>query len=213
MIVIIRMLTDDAGKNLWDEIANRKDDLQKVLQNRGRLLYLSKRKGHNEASLFVHAKDSNVINELITGHLSKVKSISAIWVIHLFKPRFFPIPPDTTNMKRFVITAKIKPGCLSEVYGALTDPNLPEGLKKVYYAFTFHLYDETLQYSLLVNSEDTLKKYLAEKVNQIEGVLKTEIHPIEKTKPFISYKEWQEYAGDDNAIPTWQQHMVSQFEE
>ena len=177
MIVIIRMLTDDASKNLWDEIAHRKEDLQKVLQDRGRLLYLSKRKGHNEASLFVHAKDSNVINELITGHLSKVKSVSAIWVIHLFKP------------------------------------SLPEGIKKVYYAFTFHLYDETLQYSLLVNSEETLKKYLAEKVNSIEGVLKTEIHPIEKTKPFISYKEWQEYAGDNNTIPTWQQHMVSQFEE
>src|SRR3989339_347396 len=108
MIVIIRMLTDDASKNLWDEIAHRKEDLQKVLQDRGRLLYLSKRKGHNEASLFVHAKDSNVINELITGHLSKVKSVSAIWVIHLFKPRFFPIPSDTIDLKRFVITAKIK---------------------------------------------------------------------------------------------------------
>lgn len=213
MIVIIRMLTDDAGKNLWDKIIDKKDALQGALQNRGRLLYLSKRKGHNEASLFVHAKDSNVINELISNHLSKIESVSAIWLIHLYKPRFFPLPSDTTNLKRFTITAKVKPKYLSEVYGKLMDPNLPEGLKKVYYAFTFHLYDETLQYSLLAESEQTLQKYLTEKVNKIEGVLKTEIHPIEKTKPFISYKEWQDYAGDDSTIPTWQHHMISQFEE
>ncbi|MBI5779385.1 MAG: hypothetical protein HZA49_08005 [Planctomycetes bacterium] len=213
MIVIIRMLTDDAGRNLWNEITTRKDDLQKVLQNRGRLLYLSKRKGHNEASLFVHAKDSTVINELISNYLNKIESVSAIWLIHLYKPRFFPLPADTTNMKRFTITAKVKPKYLSEVYGKLADPNLPEGLKKVYYAFTFHLYDETLQYSLLADSEQTLQKYLTEKVNKIEGVLRTDIHPIEKTKPFISYKEWQEYAGSDSTIPTWQHHMISQFEE
>ncbi|MEW6027542.1 MAG: hypothetical protein AB1599_09650 [Planctomycetota bacterium] len=213
MIVIIRMLTDDAGKNLWDKIIDRKDTLQNALQNRGRLLYLSKRKGHNEASLFVHAKDSNVINELIAGHLSKIEAVSAIWLIHLYRPRFFPLPADTTNLKRFTITAKVKPNFLSEVYAKLMDPNLPEGLKKVYYAFTFHLYDETLQYSLLADSEETLRKYLAEKVNKIEGVIRTDIHPIEKTKPFISYKEWQEYAGEDSAIPTWQHHMISQFEE
>jgi hypothetical protein len=142
-----------------------------------------------------------------------IPDVSAAWIIHLFKPRFFPIPADSGKMKRFVITAQIKPGLLSNVYSKLTDPNVPDGLKKVYYAFTFRLYDETLQYSLLADSRETLDKYLSEKLNKIDGILKTEVHPIEKTKPFISYKEWQEYAGNNDTIPTWQQHMVSQFEE
>lgn len=170
---------------------------------------MSQRQGHNEASLFVHARDSNAISELITEQLSQIPAVSAVWIIHLFKPRFFPIPADSEKMKRFVITAKIKPDSLSEVYSQLTDPNLPNGLKKVYYAYTFHLYDETLQYSLLAGSAETLKQYIAEKLDKIKSILKIELHPIEKTKPFISYNEWQEYEGGSDAIPTWQQHMVS----
>jgi hypothetical protein len=34
---------------------------------------------------------------------------------------------------------------------------------------------------------------------------------IEKTKPFISYKEWMEYTKIANAIPAWNRYMENHF--
>ncbi|MEK7448497.1 MAG: hypothetical protein AAB019_03330 [Planctomycetota bacterium] len=217
MILIVRILAHaqmesehDSLTPVWDEIINQKENLQTTLQDKGRLLYLTKRIGYNEASLFVHVKDAQVITELITSHLAKIKGVSGIWVIQLFKPKFFPLPRDTHLMKRFVITAKVEPACLSDVYKKLLNPNLPDGLKKVYYAFTFHLYDDCLQFSLLADQEETVQKYVKEILSQMTGVLKTAVYPIEKTKPFISYEDWQEYAKEGVSASAWD-HMLTHF--
>jgi len=78
------------------------------------------------------------------------------------------VPKDTYDMKRYVMTAKVNPMHFTEVFKKLLNPNLPEGLKRVYYAFTFHSYDDNLQYSFLADNEESAQKYVNEKINTVE---------------------------------------------
>lgn len=212
MISIVRMSTDSDINKMWSAIVAQKDLLQSALKKNGQLLYLTKRVGFNEASLFLHSKDFNSIINMVADHLSSLDEVSAINIMHLFKPRFFPVPKDTYNLKRFVLSLKVHPKSLKDVYKKLLNPNLPEGIRKVYYALTFHSYDEALQYSLLSEDEESVQKFVAESIHTIDGIVKAEIYQAEKTKPFISYKEWQTYTSEGNNVPSWHHYMENHFD-
>jgi translation elongation factor EF-1beta len=212
MILIIRMSTDGDAKKMWSAIMEQKDSMQSALGKNGKLLYLAKRVDFNEANLYIHTSDIMSIINLVTEHLSTVDEVSAISIVHLIKPRFFPVPKDTYNFKRFIISLKVHPKSLKAVYKKLLNPNVPEGIRKVYYAFTFNSYDEALQYSLLSENEESVQKFVAESIHNIDGVVKTDIFQAEKTKPFISYKEWQNYTSEGNNVPAWHHYMENHFD-
>jgi hypothetical protein len=152
--------------------------------------------------------DPSALSDLIVYHLSKISNITGIILHHLFQPKFFRLPRDTHSMKRFTISLKVSPSHLSDVYKKLIDPNLPDGLKKVYFAFTFHHTDDSLQFSLLADDEVKLRNYVTEIIDRIPGVIKTTVYPIEKTKPFISYESWQDYASQNASAPEWEQILT-----
>ncbi len=211
MIFIIRIQTESDPKKLWLSIIEQKDALQEVLQKRGRLLYLTKRVNVNGASLFVHASDSSDIVDIVVNNISPIAGVSAVSIIPLYRPRFFPLPKDTSDMKHFVISAQVESKHLREVYKKLMNPNLPADVKRVYYAFTFQDHDENIQYALLSHEEDTVQKFVDEQMHTIKGIVKTEIKMTEKTKPFISYSEWLEYTSKGNSIPGWYRYMENHF--
>jgi hypothetical protein len=212
MILIVKLQGDTNAKKLWDSIVRHKDELQAVLGRKGKLLYLSKRRGYNEGCLFVHVKDSGSIIELVVDHLSKIDGLASLSIAHLFRPRFFPVPKDTYDMKRFVITAKVNPRYFADVYKRLLNPNLPEGLRRVYYAFTFQSYDDNLQYSFLADNEELAQKYVNDSINAVKGVIIADMHQIERTKAFITYKEWVKYTSEEENITPGQYHMINDAE-
>jgi translation elongation factor EF-1beta len=212
MILIIRMSTDGDAKKMWSAIMEQKDSMQSALGKNGKLLYLAKRVDFNEANLYIHTSDIMSIINLVTEHLSTVDEVSAISIVHLIKPRFFPVPKDTYNFKRFIISLKVHPKSLKAVYKKLLNPNLPEGIRKVYYTFTFQNSNEALQYCVLAEDEESVQKYIAESIHSIDGIIKTELHQAEKTKPFISYKEWLKYTSEGNDVPAWHHYMENHFD-
>lgn len=215
MIAIVRMQVQEQEKRerIWDYILAHKSELQAIIQGKGQLLYLSKRAKHEDVSLFVHVADANILGDFIANHLNRIEDITGIWVINMFKPIFFSIPKDTGNMKRFAITVKVFPRHLAEVYENLSKAALPEGLKMTYLAFTFHLFGDCIQFSLLAEREEILNKYLAEVVNRMTGVLRTTVNPIEKTEPLVSYDEWKQYSSKHLIVPSWdEEHMIGQFQ-
>ena len=100
-----------------------------------------------------------------------------------------------------------RPKSLKDVYKKLLNPNLPEGIIKVYYAFTFQNNNEALQYSVLAEDEESAQKFIAKSIHSIDGIIETELHQAEKTKPFISYKEWLEYTSEGNDMPDWHHYV------
>lgn len=190
MISLIRIQTQEKPDLLWNEVLSKRERLQEALGNKGRLLYVSKRYNYNEASIFVHATDTNVLANFISDHLSKLNGVTAIWLINMLKPVFFPFGKETDQVKRYTITLKVFPSRLSEVYERLAKMELHGGMKMVYFAYTFHLFGDAMQFSLLSEDGAILQKYVKDVIDNIPGVLQSTVCEIERTHHFISHEEW-----------------------
>jgi hypothetical protein len=198
----------------FDYVLSQKDELQKGMEGKGRLLYLSKRAKHEDVSLFIHTPNPDVLGDFIADHLSKIEHLTSSWVINMIKPVFYPLPKDTKNMKRFIITLKVFPKNLKDVFQNIAVAVLPDGLKMVYIAYTCHLFGDSIQFSILAEKEDTLNMYLVDVVNKISGVLNTTVNLVEKTRPLVSYDEWKQYSSKHGIVPSWDDAlMVNQFQQ
>ncbi len=83
-----------------------------------------------------------------------------------------------------------------------------------YIAYTFHLFGDSIQFSILAETEAVLNKYLTETVNKLPGVLSTTVNLIERTRPLVSYDKWQKYSSEHGLIPSWDvELMINQFQE
>ena len=213
MINIIRLQSQEAKEKICDVIMSQINELQNSIKGKGQLLYLSKRIKHKDVSLFIHTSNPSVLGDFISGHLNKIENITDIWVINMIKPIFFPLPKDTKDMKRFTITLKVFPTKLRDVYQNVASATIPAGLLMAYIAYTFHIFGDSIQFSILTDSEEALRKYIEKTVSRFAGVLKTTINEIERTKPLVSYEEWKKYSSNHGLIPSWNEElMVSQFQ-
>jgi len=212
MISIIRVKSQERKERLCDYIMSQINELQESIKGKGQLLYLSKRIKHEDVSLFIHTVDTDVLGDFIAEHLNKIEHITGIWVINLFKPVFYPLPRDTRNMKRFVITINVFPKNLREVYQNIASATLPDGLKIAYIAYTFHLFGDSIQFSILAEKEERLNRFSTEVVKKIPGVLSTTINLVERTRPLVSYDEWKHYSSKHGIVPSWDEElMIKQF--
>ncbi|UCE41190.1 MAG: hypothetical protein JSV17_17450 [Candidatus Aminicenantes bacterium] len=212
MINIIRLQSQETKMKICDVIMSQIAELQDSIKGKGQLLYLSKRIKHKDVSLFIHTNDPGVLGDFIAERLNKIENITDIWVINMIKPVFFPIPKDTKDMKRFTITLKVFPKKLKDVYQNIKNAVLPEGLIMAYIAYTFHLFGDSIQFSILADSEEELNRYLAEMVNKLPGVVKTTVNEIERTRPLVSYDEWRQYSSNHAIVPSWDEElMINQF--
>ncbi len=213
MITIIRLKSQEKKERICDDVMSQIDGLQESIKGKGQLLYLSKRAKHEDVSIFVHMADPNVLGDFIAEHLNKIEHITGIWVINLIKPLFYPLPKDTRSLKRFAITMKVFPKSLKDVYQNIATAALPDGLKMAYIAYTFHLFGDCIQFSILAEKEETLNKYLTEVIDKISGVLSTTVNLIEMTKPLVSYDEWKRYSSEHGLVPSWDEElMIKQFQ-
>jgi len=213
MISIIRLKSQERKERICDYVMSQVNELQESIKGKGQLLYLSKRAKHEDISLFVHMVDPDILGDFIAEHLNKIEDVTGIWVINMIKPIFYPLPRDTKNMKRFAITMKIFPKNLKDVYQNIAASALPDGLKMSYIAYTFHLFGDCIQFSILAEKEETLNKYLTEVVDKIPGVLSTTVNLIERTRPLVSYDEWKQYSSEYGIVPSWDEAlMIKQFQ-
>jgi hypothetical protein len=204
MLIIVRIHSKGPIEPVWDEIVKQQEAMQKAFADKCHILYLTKRQGfHKEANLFVEVSDHSILSDLLVFHLAKIKDVENFVVHHLLKPKFYPLPRDTKEYKRFVINLKVEAPYLADVYKRLVDPNLPEGMKKVYFAFAFHHWSDCIQFSLLSKSEEVLRQYVAEVIDRMPGVARTSVVLVERSKPFISYETWQSFAEQNPSAITW----------
>lgn len=212
MINIIRMKSLEKKENICDIILSQIDNLQDSFKGKGQLLYLSKRIRHKDVSLFVHTADPSVLGDFISEQLIHIDHITDIWVINLIKPIFYPLPKDTNDLERYTITLKVFPKNLNDVYQKIATDELPDGIRLAYIAYTFHLFGDSILFSILTEDDWTLNKYLARQVDRLPGVLNTTVNRIERTRPLVSYNEWKKYSSQHGIVSTWDEElMISQF--
>jgi hypothetical protein len=213
MISIIRLQSQEGKERICDLVTARLDELRQSIKDKGQLLYLTKRAKHRDVSLFIHTLSPDFLADFITEDLSKIEHITGIWVIHLIKPIFYPLPRDTKKMKRYAISLKVFTDRIGEVYQSLATTELPAGLKMAYLAYTFHLFEDSIQLSILAEDERDLEVYLDGTVGKTPGVLRTTTNLIERTRPLISYETWRKYSAEHGIVPSWdEKSMIAQFQ-
>jgi hypothetical protein len=214
MISIVRLQSQERKGLICDLVMAHLDELQESIKGKGQLLYLTKRARHEDVSLFIHTIDPDVLADFIAGDLNRIEHITGIWAIHLIKPIFFALPKDTRNMKRYAISLKIFNDHLKDVYYNLAAANLPAGLKMAYLAYTFHLFEDSIQLSILAENEGDLNSYLNRVAEKTPGVLRTTVNLIERTRPLVSYEMWREYSAKHGIVSSWDEHsMIGQFQQ
>lgn len=212
MINIIRMKSQGEKEKICDIILSQIDRLQDSIRGKGQLLYLSKRVRHKDVSLFIHTSHSSVLGDFISEQLSHIDHITDIWVINLIKPIFYPLPKDTKDLERYTITLKVFPKRLNDVYQHISCDELPDGLRLAYIAYTFHLFGDSIMFSVLTEDDSTLNKYLSRKVGKLPGVLNATVNRIERTRPLVSYEDWKQYSSHHGIVFSWDEElMISQF--
>ena len=214
MISIIRLNSQERKGRICDLVMAKLDELQESLKDKGLLLYLTKRAKHEDVSLFIHTVAPNFLGDFIAERLNKIEHVTGIWAIHLIKPIFYPLPKDTKNMIRFAVSLKVFIKNLKDVYQNIATANLPDGLKLSYLAYTFHLFEDSIQFSILTENEKTLSNYLTDVVEKMPGLLRTTVNLIERTRPLVSYETWREYSSKYGIVPSWDGNlMVEQFQQ
>jgi hypothetical protein len=212
MISIIRLQSQERKERICDLVMAHLGELQESIKDRGQLLYLTKRARHEDVSLFIHMVDPDFLGDFITEDLNKIEHVTGIWAIHLIKPIFYPLPKDTRNMKRYSISLRVFTNNLSDVYRKLSTTYLSPGLKMAYLAYTFHLFEDSIQLSILAENKEGLNSYLSGFVEKMPGVLRTTVNLIERTRPLVSYETWREYSAAHRIVPSWDaESMVGQF--
>ncbi|MBI5779021.1 MAG: hypothetical protein HZA49_06155 [Planctomycetes bacterium] len=212
MICIIRIQAQEKPELLWNDVLSKKDKLQEVLNGKGKILYLSKRRNYNEVSLFVHVADANILGCFIANHLAKLEGVTGIWLINMLKPVFHPLPNDAGKMKRYTVTIKAYSPKLGEIYSALANLAPSDDVSVGYLAYTCHLFGDCIQISLQAPDSVRIQKCIDEVISKIPGVLRTTLCEIERTHPFVAYEEWQKYISRNAVLVDWDdRHMVAQF--
>jgi len=213
MISIIRLQSQERSEIICDLVTAQLDKLQETVKDKGQLLYLTKRAKHGDVSLFIHTIDPSVLGDFIAEGLSQIEHVTGVWAIHMIKPIFYPLPRDTKNMKRFSVSLKVFIKNLQAVYKNIATATLPHGLKLAYLAYTFHLFEDSIQFSILTENEPPLNDFLTNVLEKMPGVLKTTVNLIERTQPLISYDAWRKYASKHGLVPAWDEHsMIEQFQ-
>jgi len=213
MISIIRLQFQERKERICDLVMAQLDELQESIKDKGLLLYLTKRARHEDVSLFIHTVDPNFLGDFIADDLNKIEQVTGIWTIHMIKPIFYPLPKDTKNMKRYAISLRVFVKNLKDVYQYIASACLPDGLKLAYLAYTFHLFEDSIQLSILTENEETLNNYLTRAVEKRSGVLRTTVNLIERTRPLVSYERWREYSLKHGIVPSWDEKlMIGQFQ-
>ena len=213
MISIIRLQSQERKERICDDVMAHLDELQESIKEGGQLLYLTKRARHEDVSLFIHTVNPDLLGDFIAEDLNKIEHVTGIWAIHMIKPVFYPLPKDTKNMKRYAISLRVFINNLKEIYQQMANANLPEGLKMAYLAYTFHLFEDSIQLSILAENERNLNSYLNGVVEKTPEVLRTTVNLIERTRPLVTYEKWREYSAKHGIVPSWDGNsMIGQFQ-
>jgi len=211
MLAIVRMHSRISSDNCWNHVNDRKDELQAAMGGKGLMLYMTRRVGKDDISLFVHVVEPDLLASFISGHLSRAKEVTGIWVITLLQAAFYPLPRDGGEYIRYTVSVRTDPDKAAKARLALGRLATPDSLAWAYMAYTFHQYDSSIAYSVLARDKFVIQEHLSQ-VSDIPEVTQTMVHLVEKSVPLVSHPRWIEYSSDNLIVPEWNEaHMLDQF--
>ena len=187
MLLVARIREDENEDKVWGAIEG---SLQ-TLTSKGIIpLYLSKRTHHMESSLIVSAPSNDVLFDALIDILAGVGSADGLWIFSLVKPKFFDVATNVgKDASRFLITITTRPSDAMKVYNAISSFRQTSDLSMTYLAFTCQGHCDTLTLSVFAKSSEHVNRFVDQELNVVEGISKSTITPIARSKRLLPYAE------------------------
>ena len=187
LLLVARIREDENEDKVWGTIEG---SLQ-TLTSKGIIpLYLSKRTHHMESSLIVSAPSNDVLFDALIDILTGVGSADGLWIFSLVKPKFFDVATNVgKDASRFLITITTRPSDAMKVYNAISSFRQTSDLSMTYLAFTCQGHCDTLTLSVFAKSNDHVNRFVDQELNVVEGISKSTITPIARSKRLLPYAE------------------------
>jgi len=187
LLLVARIREDENEDKVWAAIES---SLQ-ALTSKGIIpLYLSKRAHHMDSSFIVSAPSNEVFFDVLINILAGVGSADGLWIFPLVKPKFFDVPTNVgKDASRFLITITTRPSDAMKVYNAISSFRQTSDLSMTYLAFTCQRYCDTLTLSVFAKSNDHVNRFVEQELKVVEGISRSEITPMTKSKRLLPYAE------------------------
>lgn len=193
----ILMIDVEAGKeDLFERLHPKLNELKLTRQlGQIQVLYLARCYTHEDISVMIDVKDSEVLPEFIIDNLLEMDGVWDLRTIHLYNPNFFRIPNkiEKGDFERFTVTLDIRSDKTKSVFEYLQKFAATDDAAISFLAYTFYSYDNDVILTLLAKDIAHAGKFVEEKIRPIEGVLDTVIWQTKKWEFLVSRPEWLNY--------------------
>jgi len=181
MMIIVRLSPRSDLSKIWNYVENNimKEETTKYITP----LYATQAEGMMSVAVVFEVKDPDDIAHFLVENLSKCSECHHTSTVSLMKPVFFPIPkkkPATIN--RYVIRIYTHPRNYKSIYNYLLDYKYSFNLFPIYISYS--LGDEDIVMNVGADSQETVNKFVREKIRSLEGADSVLFYPVVKAKRF-----------------------------
>ena len=151
-------------------------------------LYATQAEGMMGVAVVFDVKEPDNIADFLVENLAKCNECHHSSTISLMKPIFFPIPKKRpSTIYRFIVRIYTHPRNYKTIYDFLLNYKYPSNMFPVYISYS--LRDEDIVMNIATDSQETLNKFIKEKVRQLEGAQSVFVYPVVKAKRFASLEK------------------------
>lgn len=202
MLAIVRIKMRDGSDLLWDYVLENKDKIEKEFNGQAKLMYITKRARQEDTSLFISAENPDVLGNFIAKRVSTIEGADKIWIINLMGMKFFKIPEKLLmEWQRAVVTIRAYPNRFAGIYSAISKLAPTSDAAPVYIAYTFHLFEDSLMFSLIAKDVKGVQQYLESNIKDLPGIFGYTTNFIEKQQRLASKNHWKDYVRA-NLLPS-----------
>ncbi len=192
MLAIVRVKTDKGTDVLWDYIKENHSKLENKFDNCVEILYMTKREKYNDTSLFIQSGSPDCIGDFVAKVIAHIPKVEELWMFNVMNMKFYFIPEILLEQwKRFSVTIRTPPSKFEETYYELSRIMPSENAAPVYLAYTFHMYGDSIKFSLVAEDAGSANEFIKENINSLPDVHTTHIIGIEKQLRLTSPESWK----------------------
>jgi hypothetical protein len=157
-------------------------------------MYITKREKYDDTSLFIQAGTSDCFGDFVAKVVAKIPSVDEIWMLNMMNMKFFYLPEILLEeWQRFVVSIRTHPNKFEETYNAITKMVPTTDAAPVYIAYTFHLYGDSIMFSIVAKDEEAANRFVEENINNLPEVFTTHITGIKKQHRLATRESWKIY--------------------
>jgi hypothetical protein len=192
MLAIVRVKTREGSDVIWDYLKNNHKALERKFDNCVEIMYMTKREKYEDTSLFIQSGSPDCFGDFVSKVIAHIPGVDEIWMFNVMNMKFYYIPEILLNQwQRFSVTIRTPPNKFEETYYELSKLIPTVDVAPVFIAYTFHMYGDSIKFSIVAKDKEAANKFIAENVTSLPDVHATHIIGVEKQERLAIPESWK----------------------